>query len=81
MLDDHTSIKQPLLEVKEEPNRLPPLEQQFKRPPPGKNRRKPSQGHLIKRNAQVETPHVPPLDLPKCEDNVPVPSAPLGGWS
>ncbi len=74
-------------------NLTPTLEKKFKRPPPGKNRRKPSKGHLIKRSVQIESPHpydgtpltrpsdVPLLDLPRQEEDSPVPSAPPGGWS
>ena len=67
------------LDLDVELNMTPPLEKQFKRPPPGKNRRKPSKGHLVKRSVQIETPPtiVPPLDLPQEEDS-PLPSAPPG---
>lgn len=68
----------------EEVNLTPPLEKKFKKPPPGKNRRKPSKGHLMKRTMQFESPPhvpsiVPPLNLPQEDDGSPVPSAPLGG--
>ena len=70
----------------EEVHMTEPLCKQFKKPPPGKNRRRPSQGHLQKRAAVLSDPEVPPivppLDIPhsaRSEESPPiVPSAPSG---
>lgn len=61
-----------------------PLDKQFKRPPPNKNRRKPSKGHLelMKGSPRYSPPSVPvvvpPLELSTHEDDSPLPSAPSG---
>ena len=61
----------------------PPLQRHFKKPPPNKNRRKPSKGHLQRLNSSSPPPptippFVPPLELPCHYDDSPIPSAPSG---
>ena len=75
-----SSEKMPFFDLDGDVHMTPPLERKFKKPPPGKNRRKPSKGHLVHRNNQeTVSPHspvVPRLEIPN--DDSPVPSAPPG---
>lgn len=73
-----SSEKMPFFDLDGDVHMTPPLEKKFKKPPPGKNRRKPSKGHLVHRNNQEtvspQSPVVPRLEI--LNDESPVPSAP-----